>query len=296
MSAFLVTLLFKILLVVAALAVALKLYIIYYERRLLFFPVQVINQTPTAFGLEFEWRRFLSYDGLQLTGWWIKRESALATVLYFHGNAGNIGDRIQFLAYLYEAGFSVFVFDYRGYGESEGRPTEKGLLLDGDAAYEELTARIGIPPGDIVFFGRSMGGIIAAHTARGRNIRGLVLEGTFSSALEMANVIFAPFHIPRILVGVELNAAEFLKKRVCPLLVIHGTHDDVVPFAMGRKLYDAVSASDHTPKSFYAVERGAHNDCHTVGTREYLERLRAFSSAPPATLLSSTGQNASFRP
>lgn len=253
-----------------------KLYIIYYERRLLFFPVRQVNQTPADIGLAYEWRRFLSYDGHQLTGWWIRRDNPIATVLFFHGNAGNIGDRIQFLNYLYEAGFSVFVFDYRGYGESEGRPSEQGLLIDGDAAYEELTTQIGIPPEQIIFFGRSLGGVIAAHTARGRPIRGLIVEGTFPSANDMAEVIFAPIKIPRSLIGVNLDSLSCLKRRKCPVLIIHGTHDEVVPFRMGQKLYEMTDP----PKSFYVVDRGGHNDCYMVGTKDYFEKIRAFAVDP----------------
>lgn len=264
----------KVLVLAACASAALKLYIMYYERRLLFFPVRQVNQTPPDIGLRYEWRRFLTYDGYQLTGWWLERPKAIATILFFHGNAGNMGDRIQFLAYLADAGFSVFIFDYRGYGESEGKPSEAGLLMDGDAAYEELTTQIGVPPGQIVFFGRSLGGVVAAHTARGRPIRRLILEGTFPSANDMAEIIFSPLRVPRPFVSVRLNTMDYLKLRRCPLLVIHGTHDEVIPFRMGQKLH----ALAEEPKTFYAVDRGGHNDCYMVGTKAYFEQIRTFAS------------------
>ncbi len=264
----------KLAVIVGAVAAVVKLYIVYYERRLVFFPVRTINQTPRDVGLQFEWRRFLTYDGHQLTGWWIPHPNPIATLLNFHGNAGNIGDRIQFLAYLHEAGFSVFIFDYRGYGESEGRPTEEGLLMDGDAAYEELTIRIGVPPEQIVFFGRSMGGVIAAHTARGRPIHGIVLEGTFPSALDMAEIVFSPLRLPRWSISVRLDTAAYLKLRQCPALIVHGTSDDVVPYRLGRRLYEMAGP----PKEFLSVEGGSHNDCYMVGTTAYLEKLRVFSA------------------
>lgn len=271
------TFLFKTLLLAAFAATALKLYIIYYEHRLVFFPVRQINQTPRDIGLSYEWRRFLTYDGYQLTGWWIEHPKPIATILFFHGNAGNMGDRIQFLTYLHEAGFSVFIFDYRGYGESEGKPAEDGILMDGDAAYEELTTQIGIPPDQIVFFGRSLGGVIAAYTARGRPIRGLILEGTFPSAYDMAEILFAPIRVPRPLISVRLDTLSYLTLRRCPLLVIHGTHDEVIPFRMGQKLYNLAAQ----PKSFYVVDRGGHNDCYIVGTKAYFEQIRSFASAAP---------------
>lgn len=271
----------KILGLLALLGVAFKVYIIYYERRLVFFPVRQINQTPADLGLSFEWRRFLTYDGFQLTGWWMKHPKPIATILFFHGNAGNIGDRIQFLEYLHEAGFSVFIFDYRGYGESESKPNEEGILMDGDAAYEELTWRLGVPPEEIIFFGRSLGGVIAAHTARGRPIRGLILEGTFPSAREMAEIIFAPLKLPKFLISVRLNTLSYLKLRRCPLLVIHGTHDEVIPFRMGQKLYQLADP----PKSFHAVDRGGHNDCYMVGTKTYFEQIRSFASVPRQTTI-----------
>ncbi len=264
----------KALVLCAGMLAVLKLYIVYYERRLLFFPVRQINQTPAEVGLTYEWRRFLTYDGYQLTGWWIPHPHPIATMQFFHGNAGNIGDRIQFLTYLYEAGFSVFVFDYRGYGESEGKPSEEGILMDGDAAYEELTTRIGVDPGEIVFFGRSLGGVIAAHTARGRPIRGLILEGTFSSAREMAEILFAPIRIPLLFLHVKLDTVSYLARRRCPLLAIHGTQDEVIPYRMGQDLFEKASE----PKTFFSVEGGGHNDCHMVGTATYLERIRTFAS------------------
>ena len=269
------TVLAKVLGLAAVFATFMKLYIIYYERRLLFFPVRQVNQTPHDANLSYEWRRFLTYDGHQLTGWWIPNPNAAATILFFHGNAGNIGDRIQFLSFLFESGFSVFVFDYRGYGDSEGRPTEEGILMDSDAAYEELTVGLGVPPEQIVFFGRSLGGVVAAHAARGRPIRGLILEGTFSSAHDMAEIIFAPIRVPTPFISVRLDTLEYLRLRKCPLLVIHGTHDEVVPFRMGQKLFQLADA----PKTFYVVDRGGHNDCYMAGTKGYLEQIRSFASA-----------------
>ena len=150
--------------------------------------------------------------------------------------------------------------------------------MDGDAAYEELTAQIGVAPEEIIFFGRSLGGVIAAHTARGRPIRGLIVEGTFPSANDMAESMFSPMKVPPWLISVRLDTVEYLKLRRCPLLVIHGTHDEVIPYRMGQKLYDLAGP----PKSFYTVDRGGHNDCYMVGTKEYLERIRQFAAGTEA--------------
>lgn len=271
----------KAIVIFAVMAAAVKVYIMYYERRLIYFPVKVVNQTPADIGLSYEWRRFLTYDGHQLTGWWIPHPEPVASLLFFHGNAGNIGDRIHNLLLFNRAGFSVFIFDYRGYGESEGKPDEEGLKMDADAAYEELTAQIGVPPEQIIFFGRSLGGVMAAHAARGRPIRGLILEGCFSSAGDMAEVIFYPLRIPRAFVGAKLETSSYLNLRKCPLLVIHGTHDEVIPFRLGQKLFDGAAE----PKSFHVVERGGHNDCYMVGGDTYFARLTSFArtgdGAPP---------------
>ncbi|MBI4178659.1 alpha/beta hydrolase [bacterium] len=270
----------KTLAVAAIVAGALKLYILYYERRLIFFPIREVNQTPADVGISFEWRRFLSYDGNQLTGWWVRHPEPIATILFFHGNAGNIGDRLQNLALLRQRGFSVFIFDYRGYGESEGKPSEEGLKMDADAAYEELTVQLGVPPEEIVFFGRSLGAVLAAHTARGRPIRGIILEGCFPSAREMAEIIFAPIRVPHPFISVDLNTIAYLKLRRCPLLVIHGTLDDVIPYRLGQDLF---SRAEH-PKSFYAVEGGSHNDCYLVGGAAYFDRIAQFAAAPAAAI------------
>ena len=220
--------------------------------RLLFFPSRRILQTPTRF----DDLTIPTADGQRLHGWWVEADEPHATVLFFHGNAGNIGDRVPHVELLTAAGFNVLAFDYRGYGRSTGRPTEAGTYLDARAARDAL-------PDDerVIYVGESLGGAIALELALHRPPNGLVLQSTFTSIRHMARLHY-PI-IPPALVPDAYPSLDRIRTLNAPLLVLHGRNDDIVPLMDGQALYDAAPE----PKEIKILDAG-HNDL--VG-REWIE-------------------------
>ncbi|MDH5753556.1 MAG: alpha/beta hydrolase, partial [Deltaproteobacteria bacterium] len=203
-------------------------------------------------------------------GWWLPRpEPEAPRLVFFHGNAGTREQRIHNLAGLWRAGISVLIFDYRGYGDSTGRPSEAGLISDGLTAFDWLASR---GQGPIALFGRSLGGAVAAQVARRRPVAALVLESTFTSVPDMASKVL-PFPGIRWLVHTRLNTLEAVKELEKPLLIIHGQSDELIPFVMGQTLYNG---SISPQKQFFPVPNGQHNDTYLVAGEKYFQTLSGF--------------------
>jgi len=212
------------------------------------------NWRPAETHFEDCW--FTAVDGLRLHGWYLQHPQPRAVVLHIHGNAGNLSHRAEVAELLharYDA--SVLLFDYRGYGRSEGIPTMLGILRDARAARKELAARENIAENQVVLLGESLGGAVAVDLAAEEGARGLILESTFSSLRDVAG-----FHYPRLLVSMvvadKLNSAARIGKYRGPLLQVHGDADQIIPFASGRRLFDAANE----PKRLLVLARHDHND------------------------------------
>ena len=213
--------------------------------------------------------QFQADDGTRLHGWFAAHPEPRAVVLFCHGNAGNITHRAETLRILNElVGVSVLMFDYRGYGKSEGKPNEEGILADARAARAWLAERAGVAEGDVVLMGRSLGGAVVVDLAANDSARALVLESTFSSLPDLA-----AYHYPwlpvRTFVRTQLNSAEKISDYHGPLLQSHGSGDTIVPFEYGCRLFEAANQ----PKQFHTVEGRGHNEPQDVA---YFERLIAF--------------------
>jgi fermentation-respiration switch protein FrsA (DUF1100 family) len=233
--------------------------------------------------IERDWRRasglpledvwVVADDGASLFGWYVEAKQAHSVMLWCHGNAGNIIHRLDNLVELFRAGFSVFLFDYRGYGRSAGTPSESGFYLDAQAAYAYLTVKRRIDPGRLVLFGRSLGAAVAGELAATKTAAGLILESAFPSvgALARAHYFGLPVHW---LLGARFDLEERLARITIPTLVVHGDRDRIVPLALGRAVYEAVRG----PKSFYLVPGADHNDLYEVGGAAYFQRLKTFAS------------------
>jgi hypothetical protein len=194
----------------------------------------------------------------------------MGTLLYCHGNAGNISHRVPTIAELSRLGLNILIFDYRGYGRSEGAPSEKGLYMDARAAYEYLIGREDIDPGRIAILGKSLGASVAIDLASRVEAACLIADGGFSSAGDMAGRIF-PFLPARRFISVGFDSEAKIKDIRIPKLIIHSRDDELVPFDLGEKLYRA--AAD--PKEFHAM-RGGHNEAIYMEENNYYGRIGEF--------------------
>jgi fermentation-respiration switch protein FrsA (DUF1100 family) len=248
-------------LLLAYLGWAVVLYLM--QPRFLYRPVRDVVYTPEELGLDYENVVFKSKDGVALNGWWVPAANSRFTVLFCHGNGGNIMHRLDSINVLNELGLSCFIFDYRGYGSSEGKPSEEGTYLDVLAAYEWLTESKKIRAERIIVFGRSLGGSIAAQLAAKVRPRGLVLESCFTSYADMG-ARFYPYMPVRRFARFGYRTVDYVKQIHCPVLLVHSRNDDVIPFEFGLELYDAAKE----PKEFIEI-RGGHNDGFLLSSEVY---------------------------
>ncbi len=238
--------------------------------RFIFYPVRELVGTPADVGLDYEDVVFATTDAVRLHGWWVPG-SRPATLLWFHGNAGNISHRIDQLRLLHDqVGASVLLFDYRGYGQSEGKPTERGLYADARAALAWIRQRPAPDNRRIVYFGSSLGAAVAVDLAVRAAPAGAILETPFTNTREMAaSVLPAPL---AWLVPARFDSHAKIAALRCPLLFVHGDDDEIVPYAQGRRLYEAAVA----PKAFVTIAGARHNDTYVVGGSEYFRHFREF--------------------
>ena len=222
---------------------------------MMYFPSREVVQTPAALGLEFRELAIDTEDGERLHGWWIAgREPKLGHVVFCHGNAGNIGDRLLEADTLSRAGFDVTLFDYRGYGHSTGRPSERGTYLDARAALAATRAQPETSRSRLIYLGESLGGAIALELALAEPPAGLILQSTFTSVRDIARHHY-PI-VPRALVPDAYPSIRRIGNLRAPLLVLHGERDDVVPVAHGQKLFDGAPE----PKQIRLFPNCGHND------------------------------------
>jgi uncharacterized protein len=242
------------------------------ERALVFVPRPPSVGDWHPQGFVFEDARFESADGTKLHGWFLPNEKPRAVVLFCHGNEGNVATWASALATLHDrAGVTLLGFDYRGYGRSEGVPSEAGILADARAARAWLARRTGIPESQIVLIGRSLGGAVAIDLASKDGARGLVVESTFTSAPELARAL-APWLPLRLVMRTDLNSIAKIKNYHGPFLQSHGTEDRLVPYEMAQRLF----AAANEPKRFVTIPKGGHNDPQSdeyyVALKEFLAR------------------------
>jgi uncharacterized protein len=242
-----------------------------FEKSLIYHPMRDHEVTARGLGLAHESVTLVAEDGIRLDAVFLPTKGSRVTVLFTHGNAGNLSHRLDRTIFLQaRLGADVLLFDYRGYGRSEGRPDEEGTYRDGRAAYRWLVEERKVPPDRLVLFGESLGSAVALDLAVSRPCRALVLEAPFTSVPDMARVVF-PF-VPRAFVRTQYdNLAKIHRLRV-PLLVLHGERDEVVPFAQGRRLFEAAPE----PKRFFPVPGAGHNDAYHVGGDAYWRTVADF--------------------
>jgi fermentation-respiration switch protein FrsA (DUF1100 family) len=203
----------------------------------------------------------------EISATYLLNNQAKYTILYSHGNSEDLGDIKQILEKLHAWGFSVFAYDYRGYGTSQGKPTETNAYEDIDSAYNYLIQNLKIPPERIIVLGRSVGGGSAVNLAMRKPVAGLIIESSFISAFQ----VIVPF---RILPFDKFPNIDNIKKVKCPILVIHGKADEIIPFAHGEKLFNAAIS----PKVYLWVEEANHNDLFLVAEEKYRKSIQEFAN------------------
>lgn len=248
-----------------------------FEKNSLYFPDRQILADPKALRIPFEEISLTTRDNVLLHSWHLKHpeaagrpDQARPLILFCHGNAGNISHRLDKMEILYDLGLDVFIFDYRGYGKSKGSPSEKGTYEDALAAWLHLNEEKKIPAEKIALYGESLGAAVAAHLAAQKKVSAVILEGAFTSTVDMGKEVF-PFLPVKWMVSYEYDTLGKIGQVQAPKLILHSPQDDIVPFRMAQKLFEAAQE----PKELFKLQ-GSHNDSFLESGKAYPESIRSF--------------------
>jgi hypothetical protein len=247
-------------------------YLRHFEKRGIYYPTKEIVFSPADAGLECEDVFFKTEDNLRLNGWYIPTENPRGTLLFCHGNAGNISHRVEIIEIFNKLNLNVFIFDYRGYGRSQGRPSEQGLYRDAQAAYQYLISRGDIDQETIIIYGKSIGANVAIDLASKVGAACLISESGFTSAYDMGKKLF-PYLPIKWMITIKYDAEVLIKNITVPKLIIHSKDDEIIPFRLGERLFEAAPQ----PKEFYQM-RGTHNEAIFMAREEYCSRIDSFLS------------------
>jgi hypothetical protein len=242
------------------------------QERLVFYP-QIGREdatTPQAYGLAYESLELATEDGERLHAWWVPAAEPRGAVLLFHGNAGNMAARLDYLKMFHRLRYSTLIIDYRGYGRSSGTPSEEGTYRDAEAAWTWLTGARGVKPGDVVLFGESLGGAVASWLAVRHPPRALVLASTFTSITDLGAEVY-PFLPVRLISRIRYDSRANLRSIRAPVLIMHSREDDLIPFSHGQKLFEAANE----PKQFLELA-GEHNFGFVFMREEWVQALAGF--------------------
>ena len=248
------------------------LYLTISQARFIYFPERAIIVTPAKIGLQYQAVSFKTADGIKLSAWFVPAEKSRGVILFCHGNAGNISHRLESMCVFYRLGMSTFIFDYRGYGQSEGKPGEQGTYLDAEAAWQYLVQKQQVAPSEIIVFGRSLGGAVGAWLAQNHTPKALIIESTFTSVRDFGAELYPCFPV-RLLSRFDYNATDYLHQVNCPVLVVHSRDDEIIPFSHGRQLFEAANE----PKEILEI-MGTHNEGFMTSARRYEDGLDSFIS------------------
>ena len=265
--------LLSFLMIAIGIYVVLMLMIYLFQGRLVFLsnmPGRALDVSPAEIGLNFEDVSITTPDNERLHGWYVPAENSRGVVLFFHGNAGNISHRLDSINIFNDLGLDTLIIDYRGYGQSTGKTSEKGTYLDAQAAWDYLVKSRRIPADQIIIFGRSLGGAIGAWLAARQTPAAVIIESSFSSGVDMAQRLY-PFLPVRLITRLKYPVAEYAGQLNCPVLVVHSRHDEIIPFEMGQAIYAAVKSD----KKFVEL-RGDHNNGFLLSQEVYIAGLEDF--------------------
>lgn len=254
-------------LTIAILIVALWWALRAFERTNIYIPSRTLEAKPTDIGLQYEDVELITEDGVSLHAWFVRSDRPIATLVFCHGNAGNISHRLDSIRLFHELNLNVLIFDYRGYGRSDGRPSEEGTYRDAQAAYAYAKST----GGPVVIFGRSLGGAVAIDLAsRANDAAALIVESSFTSTVAVGKEIY-PFLPISWMTTIRYDSISKIPRVRCPVLVIHSPDDDIIPYHHGRELFNAAPE----PKCFLDIS-GDHNTGFTDSGSAYPDGIRRF--------------------
>jgi fermentation-respiration switch protein FrsA (DUF1100 family) len=238
------------------------------EPGMLYFPIKEIEQYPSSVGLEYEDVYLKTEDGMKINGWYVENKASKKVILLFHGNGGNLGHRVSLIRLLHALPANVFIIDYHGFGKSQGKPSEKNLYLDAEAAYKYLRELKKYKPEQIVVMGSSLGTAVATHLTAQEKVGGLILQKAFTSARAMAQHMNPLYRWPIIWIRSDFDTLKRIQNINVPVLFIHSKADEMIPYTMSVELYEKANE----PKKLLLLEGYGHNDLVTAA--EYIDGLR----------------------
>ncbi|MBD3170730.1 MAG: alpha/beta fold hydrolase [candidate division Zixibacteria bacterium] len=241
-----------------------------FQNKLVYVPHREIEATPHEAGLEYEEVVLETEDNVKLSAWWVPSDSARGTLLFCHGNAGNISHRLETLLIFHNLKLNTFIFDYRGYGKSGGKPSERGTLLDAEAALRHVMEKRGVKLDEMVIFGRSLGGAIASYLAVKHKPKALIVESAFTSIQDIGSDYY-PILPVRFVSRFNYPTLKHIRSIECPALVVHSPEDEIVGYKHGRRLYENAPE----PKEFLEIT-GGHNDGFMISGERYIRGLDEF--------------------
>ncbi|MGI9305509.1 MAG: alpha/beta hydrolase [Gammaproteobacteria bacterium] len=268
----------KLAVYVGAAYAALLVFVFFFQARLLYLPdmpSRGLTATPADIGLDFEPVSITTHDGETLSAWYVPARQPRGTLLFFHGNAGNISHRLESISIFHRLRLNVLIVDYRGYGASTGAPSEQGTYNDALASWRYLIDTRGADPQDIVVFGRSLGGAVAVRLAGQVDPRTVILESTFTSVADAAAKHY-PWLPVRYITRYRYDSLAAVASIRCPVMIVHSEDDEIIPFTHGERLFAAITS----PKEFLRL-RGGHNDGFVAAGDAYTSALDAFLTAYP---------------
>jgi uncharacterized protein len=262
----------SIVFICAASYIGIAVFLAVFQSHYVYFPEREIIATPRDGGMAFDEVSFQSSDGLRISAWYIPAKNSRGVLLFCHGNGGNISHRLESIRIFNRLGLNVLIFDYRGYGQSEGSPTEEGTYRDAESAYQYLSRVRKINPSRIIIFGRSLGGAVAARIAGKQNPGALIIESAFTSIPDAASDLY-PWLPVKIMARIHYATVNDIGQARCPVLIVHSRDDEMISIRHGRRIFEAAKE----PKAFLEIT-GSHNNGFADSGKRYEEGLNAFIS------------------
>jgi len=252
-------------------------YLFFNQKQMVYFPYSKLTATPLDMGIRYENMEINISDDETVHGWFIPSSdsSTKNVVLFCHGNAGNISNRLYTIQLFHSLDIPLLLFDYRGYGLSKGVPSEENSYQDAQLSYKWLIKEKNYKPENITIFGRSLGGSVGIELALREKVKSLIVESTFTSAGDIGQKLFPMFPIKWFL-KYKYESISKIKNLNCPVLIVHSSKDDLIPYYMGRELYDAATE----PKEFFDIF-GGHNDREYLQNPQYMDKIKTFVATEP---------------